>query len=92
MKQYNSYEPEGSLVEGKKKGDSYLETDMKKRRENNEKAVEDVVENSKALVTLIEQFEQKVAQLSRASAVQIRNSKKNNDRTNYEFLFFKKKK
>jgi hypothetical protein len=42
MKQYNSYEPEGSLVEGKKKGDSYLETDMKKRRENNEKAVEDM--------------------------------------------------
>ena len=43
MKQYNSYEPEGELVdEGKKKGDSYLETDMKKRRENNEKAVEDM--------------------------------------------------
>jgi hypothetical protein len=42
MKQYNSYEPEGSLIEGKKKGDSYLETDMKKRRENNEKAVEDM--------------------------------------------------
>jgi hypothetical protein len=40
--QYNSYELEGSLVEGKKKGDSYLETDMKKRRENNEKAVEDM--------------------------------------------------
>jgi hypothetical protein len=37
-----SNEPEGSLVEGKKKGDSYLETDMKKRRENNEKAVEDM--------------------------------------------------
>lgn len=45
LKQYqsNSYEPEGGLVdEGKKKGDSYLETDMKKRRENNEKAVEDM--------------------------------------------------
>jgi hypothetical protein len=42
MKMYNSYEPEGSLIEGKKKGDSYLETDMKKRRENNEKAVEDM--------------------------------------------------
>ena len=41
--QYNSYEPEGQLVdEGKKKGDSYLETDMKKRRENNEKSVEDM--------------------------------------------------
>jgi hypothetical protein len=40
--QYNSYESEGSLIEGKKKGDSYLETDMKKRRENNEKAVEDM--------------------------------------------------
>jgi hypothetical protein len=37
-----SNEPEGSLVEGKKKGDSYLETDMKKRRENNEKAIEDM--------------------------------------------------
>ena len=41
--QYNSYEPEGQLVdEGKKKDDSYLETDMKNRRENNEKAVEDM--------------------------------------------------
>jgi hypothetical protein len=43
MKQLRqSYEPEGSLVEGKKKDDSYLETDMKKRRENNEKAIEDM--------------------------------------------------
>ena len=40
--QKNSYQPEGEIVEGKKKGDSYLETDMKKRRENNEKAVEDM--------------------------------------------------
>ena len=43
MKQLRqSYEQEGSLVEGKKKDDSYLETDMKKRRENNEKAIEDM--------------------------------------------------
>ena len=37
-----SNEPEGEIVEGKKKDSSYLETDMKKRRENNEKAVEDM--------------------------------------------------
>jgi hypothetical protein len=37
-----SQELEGELVEGKKKDDSYLETDMEKRRENNEKAVEDM--------------------------------------------------
>jgi hypothetical protein len=38
-----SYEPDGSLVEGrKKKDDSYLETDMEKRRSNNEKAIEDM--------------------------------------------------
>jgi len=30
------------IAEGKKKDDSYLETDMKKRRKNNEKAVEDM--------------------------------------------------
>jgi hypothetical protein len=36
----DSYEIEGDIVE--KKDDSYLETDMKKRRENNEKAVEDM--------------------------------------------------
>ena len=30
------------VEEGKKKDDSYLETDMKKRRENNEKAIEDM--------------------------------------------------
>ena len=37
-----SNEPEGEIVEGKKKDSSYLETDMKKRRENNEKAIEDM--------------------------------------------------
>jgi hypothetical protein len=37
-----SYDLEGELVEGRKKDDSYLETDMKKRRENNEKAIEDM--------------------------------------------------
>ena len=43
MKQLNqSHELEGSLIEGRKKDDSYLETDMKKRRENNEKALEDM--------------------------------------------------
>lgn len=43
MKQLRqSYEIDGSLVEAKKKDDSYLETDMKKRRENNEKAIEDM--------------------------------------------------
>jgi hypothetical protein len=43
MKQLRqSYDHEGELVEGRKKDDSYLETDMKKRRENNEKAVEDM--------------------------------------------------
>ena len=30
------------IAEGKKKDDSYLETDMKKRRKNNEKAIEDM--------------------------------------------------
>ena len=40
--QKNSYVPEGEIVEGKKKDDSYLETDMKKRRENNERAIEDM--------------------------------------------------
>jgi hypothetical protein len=38
----NSYQPEGEIVEGKKKDSSYLETDMKKRRENNEKSIEDM--------------------------------------------------
>ena len=43
MKQLRqSYQPEGEIVEGKKKDSSYLETDMKKRRENNEKAIEDM--------------------------------------------------
>ena len=43
MKQLRqSHELEGELVEGRKKDDSYLETDMKKRRENNERAVEDM--------------------------------------------------
>ena len=37
-----SQELEGELVEGRKKDDSYLETDMKKRRENNERALEDM--------------------------------------------------
>lgn len=59
---------------------TYLEvTGLKDRLAKNEKAVEDVVENSKTLVARIEQLEQKVAQLSRASAVQSRNSKNNND-------------
>ena len=43
MKQLRqSYQPEGEIVEGKKKDSSYLETDMKKRRENNEKSIEDM--------------------------------------------------
>jgi Na+/phosphate symporter len=36
----DSYEMEGDIVE--KKDDSYLETDMKKRMKNNEKAIEDM--------------------------------------------------
>jgi hypothetical protein len=37
-----NYQPEGSLIEGRKKDDSYLETDMKKRQSNNEKALSDM--------------------------------------------------
>lgn len=37
----DSYQPEGEVVD-EKKDDSYLETDMNKRRKNNEKAIEDM--------------------------------------------------
>lgn len=57
---------------------TYLEvTGLKDRLAKNEKAVEDVVENSKTLVARIEQLEQKVAQLSRASTVQNRVGRNN---------------
>jgi hypothetical protein len=39
---YMSSKNEEFVGEGKKESDSYLETDMKKRRENNEKAIEDM--------------------------------------------------